>query len=40
MPYNVYVLFTFLVVSEDLVTFPTPIIIIIISKFCPGHDAA
>lgn len=40
MPYNVYVLFTFLVVSEDLVTFPAPIIIIIISKFCPGHDAA
>lgn len=40
MPYNEYVLFTFLVVSEDLVTFPTLMIIIMISKPCPGHDAA
>lgn len=40
MPYNVYVLFTFLIVSEDLVTFPTPVIIIIVSKVCPEHDAA
>lgn len=31
--------FTFLILSEDLVTFPTPMIIII-SKFYPGHDAA
>lgn len=41
MPYNVCVLFTPLIVSEDLATFPTPmVIVVIISEFCPGHDAA
>lgn len=39
MPYDVYVLFTFLIVSEDLGTVPTPITVII-SEFRPGHDAA
>lgn len=41
MPYNVCVSFTPLIVSEDLATFPTPmVIVVIISEFCPGHDAA
>lgn len=34
MPYNVCVLFTPLIVSEDLATFPTPmVIVVIISEF-------